>query len=76
MYEAVAANNASVGGAYIEKGSEQYLLRGLGLIENSEDIANIVVKTAAEGVPVYIRDIAKVVEEYRTAGCRDRRRGR
>lgn len=62
VYEAVAANNANVGGAYIEKGSEQYLLRGLGLIENSEDIANIVVKTAAEGVPVYIRDIAKVVE--------------
>jgi cobalt-zinc-cadmium resistance protein CzcA len=62
VYEAVAANNANVGGAYIEKGSEQYLLRGLGLIENPEDVANIVVKTAAEGVPVYIRDIAEVVE--------------
>lgn len=62
VYQAVAANNANVGGAYIEKGSEQYLLRGLGLIENPEDVANIVVKTAAEGVPVYIRDIAEVVE--------------
>lgn len=62
VYAAVMANNANVGGAYIEKGSEQYLLRGLGLIENPEDVANIVVKTAREGVPVYIRDIAEVVE--------------
>jgi heavy metal efflux system protein len=61
VYEAVARNNANVGGAYIEKGSEQYLLRGLGLIEKPEDIANIVVKTGKEGVPVYVRDVGEVV---------------
>ena len=61
VYEAVGRNNANVGGAYIEKGSEQYLLRGLGLIENAEDIGNIVIKTGKEGVPVYVRDIAEVV---------------
>lgn len=62
VYEAVARNNANVGGAYIQKGSEQYLLRGLGLVENPEDIANIVVKTGPEGVPVYVRDLGEVVE--------------
>jgi heavy metal efflux system protein len=61
VYEAVGRNNANFGGAYIEKGSEQYLLRGLGLIENAEDIGNIVIKTGKEGVPVYVRDIAEVV---------------
>ncbi|HYR29637.1 MAG TPA: CusA/CzcA family heavy metal efflux RND transporter, partial [Thermoanaerobaculia bacterium] len=58
---AVAGNNANVGGAYIERGAEQYLLRGIGLVESAEDIGNIVVKTAAEGVPVFVRDVGQVV---------------
>lgn len=62
VLESVSRNNANVGGAYIEKGSEQYLLRGIGLVEKAEDINNIVVKTGSEGVPVYVRDVAEVVE--------------
>lgn len=62
IYEAVSRNNANVGGAYIQKGAEQYLLRGIGLVENPEDIGSIVVKTGAEGVPVYVRDVAEIVE--------------
>lgn len=58
---AVAGNNANVGGAYIERGAEQYLLRGIGLVESADDIANIVVKTASEGVPVFVRDVGQVV---------------
>ena len=60
VLEAVTRNNANVGGAYIEHGSEQYLLRGLGLVESADDIANIVVKTGPEGVPVYVRDLGEV----------------
>ncbi|HQU92577.1 MAG TPA: CusA/CzcA family heavy metal efflux RND transporter [Pyrinomonadaceae bacterium] len=62
IYEAVGSNNANVGGAYIQKGAEQYLLRGIGLVENPEDIGSIVVKTGAEGVPVYVRDVGEIVE--------------
>jgi heavy metal efflux system protein len=62
VFASVSANNANVGGAYIEKGSEQYLLRGIGLVEKPEDIENIVVKTGKEGVPIYIRDVAEVVQ--------------
>jgi heavy metal efflux system protein len=58
---AVTRNNANVGGAYIEHGEEQYLLRGIGLAESAEDVANIVVKTGPEGVPVYVRDLGEVV---------------
>lgn len=60
VFEAVARNNANVGGAYIEKGSEQYLLRGIGLVSSLEDIGNIVVKTGKDGAPVYVRDLAAV----------------
>lgn len=60
VLEAVGRNNANVGGAYIEQGSEQYLLRGIGLAESADDIANIVVKTGKEGVPVYVRDLGEV----------------
>lgn len=61
VLEAVTRNNANVGGAYIEHGSEQYLLRGIGLVQSAQDIASIVVKTGAEGVPVYVRDVGEVV---------------
>jgi cobalt-zinc-cadmium resistance protein CzcA len=61
-YEAVARNNANVGGAYIESGAEQYLLRGIGLAQSADEIGGIIVKTGREGVPVYVRDIAEVVE--------------
>ena len=37
VYDAVSRNNANVGGAYIEKGSEQYLLRGIGLVGGIRD---------------------------------------
>jgi cobalt-zinc-cadmium resistance protein CzcA len=62
IYEAVTRNNSSVGGGYIEKGPEQYLLRGVGLIEKADDIANIVVKTGPEGIPIFVKDVGEVVE--------------
>lgn len=62
VYDAVMKNNGTVGGGYIEKGAEQYLLRGVGLVEKMEDITNIVVKTGAEGVPVYVKDLGEIVE--------------
>ncbi len=62
VFDAVSRNNSNVGGAYIEKGAEQYLLRGIGLVGSVEDIASIVVKTGKEGIPIYVRDVGDVVE--------------
>lgn len=61
VVEAVTRNNANVGGAYIEHSSEQYLLRGIGLVEKPEDIGNIVVKTGDHGVPIFVRDVGEIV---------------
>lgn len=61
VFDALAANNANAGGQYIEHASEQYLIRGIGLINSMQDIENIVVHATAEGTPIYIKNIADVV---------------
>ena len=59
VYEAVIKNNSNVGGGYIEKQSDQYSIRGIGLIENLEDLQNIIVKTE-HGTPIYLKQISEV----------------
>ncbi len=59
VMEAVETNNRLVGGQYIDVGSEQYLVRGLGLVKNEDDLGRIVVKVD-DGTPVYLRDIATI----------------
>jgi len=61
VFEALAANNANAGGQYIEHASEQYLIRGIGLINSIDDIENIVVHATKEGTPIYIKNLADVV---------------
>lgn len=60
VFDALAANNANAGGQYIEHGSEQYLIRGIGLINSIDDIKNIVVHATKEGTPIYIKNLANV----------------
>lgn len=57
--EAITANNSNAGGNVLEHVSEQYIVRGIGLIQSIEDIEDIVLKEN-EGVPVYVKDVAKV----------------
>src|SRR6476620_2868289 len=59
VFDAVAKNNANAGGNILEKGSEKYIVRGVGLIKTIEDVQNIVLKEAG-GTPVYVRDVAEV----------------
>ena len=56
---ALEENNRQVGGQYIDRGPEQYLVRGLGLVKNEHDIGDIVVKVV-HGTPVYLRDVATI----------------
>lgn len=59
VFDAVAQNNANAGGNILEKDSEKYIVRGIGLIKTVEDIESIVVKQVA-GTPIYVRDVADV----------------
>ena len=58
---ALTANNRQVGGQTVNLGAEQYLVRGLGLLTGTRDVGNVVLATR-EGVPIYVRDVARVVE--------------
>ena len=59
VYEALARNNANSGGGILPRYAEQYLIRGVGLVQNLDDIRNMVLKEE-NGTPVYIRDVAEV----------------
>ena len=59
VFDALQRNNANTGGSYIEQNSNQYYIRGIGVVKNLEDVANITVKTV-NGTPVRVSDVAKV----------------
>jgi cobalt-zinc-cadmium resistance protein CzcA len=59
IYTALEKNNENTGGSYIEQQSNTYFIRGLGQVENLDDIRKIVVKNNS-GSPILIRDVATV----------------
>jgi heavy metal efflux system protein len=60
VLEAVRSNNRNVGGQFLLLGSEEYLVRGLGLLGALEEIRDIKIKTV-RGVPITVGDVARVV---------------
>ena len=61
VFEAVEKNNSMVGSAYLERGKEQVLIRGEGLIGTMEDLEEVVV-AVREGTPIRVREVARLVE--------------
>jgi cobalt-zinc-cadmium resistance protein CzcA len=59
VYSAIGSNNENVGGNVLERGTDQYIVRGVGLIKEIGDIETIVLKSAG-GTPTYLRDVAQV----------------
>jgi cobalt-zinc-cadmium resistance protein CzcA len=59
LYTALGRGNANVGGSKVTQGSQQYLIRGVGLLRGPDDIKTIVLG-AHEGVPIFVRDVAEV----------------
>ncbi len=66
VWQALARNNANAGGGILPQGPEQFLVRGVGLVKDLDDIRNIVLKEVGN-TPVFIRDVAEVTfgEEVR-----------
>lgn len=61
LYQAIANSNINVGGDVITKSSQAYVVRGIGLINDMEELRNIVVKNI-HGTPVLVRHLAEVHE--------------
>ena len=59
VFTSIEKNNQNVGGNIIEKYSEQYIVRGVGLVKSIDDLNNIVLKSY-QGTPTFLKDVALV----------------
>ncbi len=60
LYQALQDNNANTGGAYLERGPNAYFIRGEGRAGSLVDLGATVIKQAAPGAPLLVRDVATV----------------
>lgn len=61
VYNAVVKSNVNVGGDVIERNGQAYVVRGIGLLNNINEIENIIV-TKINGVPILVKNLANVQE--------------
>jgi cobalt-zinc-cadmium resistance protein CzcA len=59
IVDAVSANNRNAGGQFLVLGSEEYLVRGIGLVEGREDLRKLQLRVV-EGTPIRLGDVAGV----------------
>ena len=62
LFNALSRANANTGGGAVEQGRQQFLVRSIGLFNSSADIGRVVVGDNGKGVPILVRDIAKITE--------------
>lgn len=60
VLDALKSNNANVGGGYIAKAGEQWIVRGEGMLRKVEQIAQIPIKRGKSGVPILMGHIGQV----------------
>jgi cobalt-zinc-cadmium resistance protein CzcA len=61
LYEAVSKSNVNVGGDVIDQNGQAYVVRGIGLLNNINEIKNIVINNI-KGTPIYVKTISEVTE--------------
>ncbi len=59
VIERIRANNLNVGAQFIEKNSEEFIVRSVGLAKGIDDLNNIVIKTV-DGSPIFLGDLADI----------------
>ncbi|MFY0481049.1 efflux RND transporter permease subunit [Flavobacterium sp. PLA-1-15] len=59
VYEAVSKSNINVGGDVIQRGDQAYVVRGVGLLDNIDDIGNILIETKGS-TPILVKHVAEV----------------
>jgi heavy metal efflux system protein len=59
VLDVLARNNANVGGGWIERGAEQFTIRGEAQLQGVQDLAAVVVSTDADGTPVQLRHLGE-----------------
>ena len=59
VIDAIRANNLNVGAQFLERNSEELVVRSVGLATGISDLDRVVIKTV-DGTPVFLRDLAEV----------------
>jgi heavy metal efflux system protein len=59
VFNAVSKSNINIGGDIIKKNSQAYVVRGIGLLNDINEIKNIIVQNN-DGIPVLVKDLADV----------------
>jgi Cu(I)/Ag(I) efflux system membrane protein CusA/SilA len=59
IVQAVQSSNNNVGGNVVEQAGQWAVVRGIGLIQSTDDVANIVIGSA-NGTGIYVRNVADV----------------
>jgi len=59
LYTAISKSNVNIGGDIINKNNQAYVVRGIGLLNNINEIKNVVVQNV-NGIPVLVKDVADV----------------
>jgi heavy metal efflux system protein len=54
--EKIEKNNSNAGGSMLDRGDLSYVIRGIGLVKDLDDLGKVVVKTV-NGVPIYLNDL-------------------
>lgn len=77
VVETIEDNNVNAGGSMITRGDLAYVVRGIGLVTDLQDLGNIVVSTE-DGVPVFLKDLGELklgnLERKGILGYSDRQR--
>ncbi len=59
IIENVEKNNSNAGGSMLDRGDLSYIIRGIGLVKDLDDLGNVVVKSV-DGVPIYLNDLGQL----------------
>jgi Cu(I)/Ag(I) efflux system membrane protein CusA/SilA len=60
VVRAIGAHNVDIGARVLEMGGREYMIRGLGYLEDIPDIENVTVGVTSGGTPIRVADIATV----------------
>ncbi|TGN19790.1 efflux RND transporter permease subunit [Leptospira idonii] len=68
----IDANNINIPSGNLIVGEEEILIRSVGAFQNVEEINNLIIKTTESQAPVYLSNIAKVIDSFKeqTSACK------
>jgi len=58
--QAIGAHNVDIGARVLEMGGREYMIRGLGYLDDIDDIRNVALGATPNGTPIRVADVANV----------------